>query len=295
MVFDPDLCRSLLFVPAGNERFLKSALRGSADVIQIDLEDSISPDQKERARDAARDAIEQIHGAGRIGIVRVNSPLRLLVRDLEAVMRPGLAALTIPKVSSGDILKEIDATLSELEQEHGLPPRAVRLIALIESAEGLLNVREIAASTPRLAAITAGSEDLAADLGSGVDPDALFLPNMQTLIAARAARITPLGFIGSIAVYNEPEIFRGWIRRARQLGFEGASCIHPRQVDILNEEFAPLAEEVDHARALIGAYEAHRDGGVGVFSFDGRMVDAPVIGRARRVLKRHQSIAAAPH
>lgn len=295
MVFDPDFCRSLLFVPAGNDRFLKSALRGSADVIQVDLEDSIPPGQKESARGAARGAIEQIHGAGRIGIVRVNSPLRLLVRDLEAVMCPGLAALTIPKVSSGDVLKEIDATLDELEQEHGLPSRAIRLIALIESAEGILNVREIAASTPRLAAITAGSEDLAADLGSGVEPDALFLPNMQTLIAARAAGITPLGFIGSIAVYNEPETFRGWIRRARQLGFEGASCIHPRQVDILNEEFAPSTEDVDRAHALIDAFEAHSAEGTGAFSFEGRMVDAPVIGRARRVLKRHKSIAAASH
>ena len=99
----------------------------------------------------------------------------------------------------------------------------------------------------------------------------------------------------SAIVYNEPEIFRGWIRRARQLGFEGASCIHPRQVEILNEEFAPAAEEVDRAHALIAAFEAHSAEGTGAFSFEGRMVDAPVIGRARRVLKRHQSIAAAAH
>lgn len=291
MNFDPDLCRSLLFVPAGNERFLMSALRGRADIILVDLEDSIPPAQKKSAREPARKAVEKIAAAGRVAFVRVNHALRLLVRDLEAVVHEGLSGLTIPKVSSPDELKLIDQTVSELEEERNLPPGAICLIAQIETAEGILNLREIASATRRLRALTAGPEDLAADLGSTVDPDVLYLPNMQALLAARAAGVVPLGFIGSITVYNEPELFRSWIMRARKLGFEGAFCIHPRQVEILNEEFGPSEEEAIKARALVEAFDTHVGVGIGAFAFEGRMVDAPVIDRARRVLKRYERLS----
>jgi len=257
----------------------------------IDLEDSVPPARKETAREEAREAIAAIAAAGRVGLVRVNQPLRLLVRDLEAVTHEGLSGLTIPKVSTPDFLKVIDETLSELERERELPSGGIGLIAQIETAEGILNIRDIASATPRLRALTAGPEDLAADLGGTVGPDALYLPNMEALLAARAAGITPLGFIGSITVYNEPELFRSWIARARDLGFEGAFCIHPRQVGILNEEFAPAADEVGKARALISAFEAHIADGRGAFSFAGRMVDAPVVNRARRTLKRHERLS----
>ncbi len=260
-------------------------------MIQLDLEDAIAPQEKDRARADAPDAIARIHDSGRVGTVRVNGPLRLLIPDLESVVRPGLAGLTIPKVHSSDYLKLIDETLTELELEREIPEGSVRLIAQIETAEGLMHLEEIARSTPRLAALSVGPEDLAADLGSAVDPDVMYVPNMQALIAARAAGVIPLGYVGSITLYDDPDTYRGWVRRARNMGFEGAFCIHPNQVEILNEEFVPEAEEVKRAAAVVAAFEEHVAAGTGAFAFEGRMVDAPVINRARRLLKRSNKLA----
>ena len=285
-MFDPDICRSLLFVPAGNERYLRSALRGTADVIQIDLEDAIAPAQKERARNSARSFVAQIAAAGRVAAVRVNSEEPLLGEDLDAVVLPGLAALTIPKVDTGAMLAQIDAAITQLETARGLAPGGIRLIAQIESARGVLNAREIAGATPRLAALGLGMEDLIADVGGAVGADALYFPAMQTLYAAREAAVTPIGYLGSITVYRDTDRFGEWIRRAKSLGFEGGFCIHPNQIEILNREFRPSPAEVRAAEALVAAYQQQASTGVGAFAHEGKLVDAPVIARAQRVLRR---------
>ena len=285
-MFDPDICRSLLFVPAGNERYLRSALRGAADVIQIDLEDAIAPAQKERSRNSARSFVAQIAAAGRVAAVRVNGEEPLLGEDLDAVVYPGLAALTIPKVDTGAMLAQIDAAITQLETARGLVPGGIRLIAQIESARGVLNAREIAGATPRLAALGLGMEDLIADVGGAVGADALYFPAMQTLYAAREAAVTPIGYLGSITVYKDTDRFGEWIRRAKSLGFEGGFCIHPNQVEILNREFRPSPAEVRAAEALVAAYQQQASTGVGAFAHEGKLVDAPVIARAQRVLRR---------
>jgi len=285
-MFDPDICRSLLFVPAGNERYLRSALRGAADVIQIDLEDAIAPAQKERARNSARSFVAQIAAVGRVAAVRVNGEEPLLGEDLDAVVYPGLAALTIPKVDTGAMLAQIDAAITQLETARGLAPGGIRLIAQIESARGVLNAREIAGATPRLAALGLGMEDLIADVGGTVGADALYFPAMQTLYAAREAAVTPMGYLGSITVYRDTDRFGEWIRRAKSLGFEGGFCIHPNQIEILNREFRPSPAEVRAAEALVAAYQQQASTGVGAFAHEGKLVDAPVIARAQRVLRR---------
>ena len=287
MKFDPNTCRSLLFVPAGNDRYLESALRGNADVIQIDLEDSIPPNQKEQAREDARRSIDRIHDNGRVGTVRINTDPSFLLSDLNEVVRPGLAGLTIPKVSSAESLKQIDEAVTLLEEDRQMPVGTIRFIVLIESATGVLNARQIASATPRLAAMGIGMEDLAADIGSSVNPDTLYFPSMLVLYAAREADVTPIGYLGSITIYNDPGLFGQWIRRAKSLGFEGGFCIHPNQVDILNAEFAPTEREAEEARLLINAFETSSNESSGVFSYQGRMVDKPVIDRARRTLMRH--------
>jgi citrate lyase subunit beta/citryl-CoA lyase len=289
--FNPDICRSLLFLPAGNERFLENALRGNADVIQIDLEDAIRPAQKEQAREDAKHALERIAQVGRVGVVRVNNEPSLLSRDLDALVGQSLAGLTIPKVSSGDDLKRIDEAITRLEENRRLPIGQIRLVAQIESASGVLNVREIANASPRLAAMGIGMEDLAAELGSSVDRNALYFPSMLLLYAAREAGVTPLGYLGSITIYNDADTFGRWIDEAKALGFEGGFCIHPNQVEILNTRFAPAADEAEQARALVEAFEARSDQGSGAFADDGRMVDKPVVDRARRTLKRYEILA----
>jgi len=291
MEFNPDRCRSLLFVPAGNARYLKSALQGSADVIQLDLEDAIPPAQKEQARAEARVAVDRIHDAGRVGTVRINHGMSLALADLEAVVGPGLAGLTVPKVSSAEQLQQLDEAVTALEEQRQLPVGQLRLVAQIESAAGVLNAREIARATPRLAAMGLGMEDLAAEVGSGVDPDTLYFPSMLLLYAAREAGVTPIGYLGSITMYNDADTFGQWIRRARSLGFEGGFAIHPNQVEILNTEFAPTQQEVKEARKLIEAFETRTDKSSGAFSWEGRMVDKPVVDRARRAAKRYEHLA----
>jgi citrate lyase subunit beta/citryl-CoA lyase len=289
MKLDPDLCRSLLFVPAGNERFLSSALRGDADVIQLDLEDAIAPGQKQAARRHAHTELEQVAAAGRVVSVRVNVEIALLSDDLDAVVRPGLSALTIPKVETVEMLEAIDQQVTKLEAEGGMSSGEVQLIAQIESVKGVLNVREIAHATPRLVALGIGMEDLIADVGGTVGPDALYFPAMQSLYAAREAGLTPIGYLGSITVYKDTEQFREWIVRAKNLGFAGGFCIHPNQVEILNEAFRPTPDEVAAAQAVVDAAEQHAQDGIGAFSHNGKMVDAPIVERAQRVLRLHET------
>lgn len=285
-MFDPDICRSLLFVPAGNERYLHSAFRGSADVIQVDLEDAIAPTQKDQARRSAGAFVAQIAAAGRVAAVRVNVEAPLLAADLHAVVQQGLSALTIPKVANGAMLAEIDAAITRLESDRGLAPGGIRLIAQLESAQGVLNARQIASATPRLGAMGIGMEDLIADVGGAVEADALYFPAMQTLYAAREAGVTPIGYLGSITVYKDTDLFSEWIHRAKTLGFEGGFCIHPNQVEILNQGFCPSADEVRHAEALIAAFDQQVAEGVGAFAYNGKLVDAPVLERAKRILRR---------
>ena len=289
MNLDPDLCRSLLFVPAGNERFLSSALRGDADVIQLDLEDAIAPGQKQAARQSAQTELEQVAAAGRAVSVRVNVEDALLSDDLDAVVRPGLSALTIPKAEAVEMLEVIDQQVTQLEAERGMPCGEVRLIAQIESAKGVLNVREIAQATPRLVALGLGMEDLIADVGGEVTPDALYFPAMQSLYAAREAGLIPIGYLGSITVYKETERFREWIVRAKSLGFAGGFCIDPNQVKILNECFRPTPDEIAAAQTIVDAAKQHAQDGIGAFSHNGKMVDAPVVERAQRVLRLYEA------
>lgn len=290
MTFDPDICRSLLFVPAGNERYLASALRGGADVIQVDLEDAVTPDRKAEARSEAAKAVARIASAGRIAAVRVNTDDELLQTDLDAVIVEGLSAITVPKVETASDLLDVAARITRLEADRGLPSGEIRLIAQIESASGVLNARDIAGSTPRLAAMGIGMEDLAADVGGRVTEDALYFPNMQVLYAAREAGVVPIGYPGSITEYRDTKTFRGWVGRTRDLGFEGGFCIHPNQVEVLNDTLAPSADEVVEAEALVAAFDQHAEEGLGAFAYEGRMVDRPVVERARRAIGRARKL-----
>ncbi len=287
----PKILRSLLFVPAINRKLLESAARREVDAIQLDLEDSIAVTEKETARQATVAAIAWLRGRCPYVVVRINFPLRLAIRDLEAIVLPGLDAITVPMVPNASFLRLLDQTIGELEAERRLEVGSIRLIAVIETAEGLVNINEIAKATSRLIALTIGPEDLAASLGSQAVPDAMYLPNMLALTAARQAGIIPLGFVGSISLYDDLETFQEWIARAAVLGFEGAFCIHPNQVKICNEVFQPSEEAIGQAKQLVAAFDKHSADGVGVFVVDGRMVDAPVVERARMVLEKAEVLA----
>jgi len=284
--------RSILFVPAVSDRFVESALKQEADVLQIDLEDSVGPDQKEFARARVAAIADRFALAGRQVTVRVNRPWRLLVRDLEAVVRPSVLAVALPKVPDAAFVQSVSEVLDELEHENRMVRGHTRIIAMVEDAQGLAAMNEIAAAHPRVIGLIVGAEDLAVSLQMSVDDDGLYVPNVMAVAAARRAGVLPIGFIGSVADFKDQDRFRARIRRARKLGFESAFCVHPSQVPILNEEFPPSAAEVAHAEAVIAAYEAQMSSGKAAFSFNGRMVDLPVVDQARQIVRRHQAVQA---
>jgi len=286
------LWRSLLYVPVTNERFVEKAAGRGADAIKLDLEDSIPPAEKPAARKALRDAARLISGAGTEVLVRINRPWRLAVQDLEAAVWPEVSGLCLPKLESADHLAFLDETVEELERERGLEVGSICFMGLIETPRGLNNVREIAKASPRLKGLSLGQEDYSAALGMPfLGPGDLVEDMRLVQRAAREAGILPLGFAGSIAEITDMEAFRASAERARALGMEGASCVHPAQVPILNAVFSPTAEEIETAEAMVAAYDAAMAEGLGAVSFRGKMIDVPVVERARRALVLRDRIA----
>jgi citrate lyase subunit beta/citryl-CoA lyase len=285
------LWRSLLFVPATAERFVAKAHTRGADGIIVDLEDAVAPDEKPRARSLLPSVIVAVGQAGADVLVRINRPWRMTLADLEAAVLEGVGAIVLTKTESAEHVVFVDEVMTELEAERGLPPGAIGLFVLIETAKGYLNTREIVHASPRLRAVSVGMEDFADVLGMPeVDTEAILGFNREVHVAAREAGILMLGYPGSIADFSDLEQFRNNIRRARRLGFDGGACIHPAQVAILNEEFSPPEAEVERAARIVALYDKAKADGAGAVAFEGKMIDEPVVRRAERTLARSRRI-----
>jgi citrate lyase subunit beta / citryl-CoA lyase len=287
--------RSLLFVPVTAEKFVRTGADRGADGIILDLEDAVAPSEKARARTLIADAIPHVSRKGADVLVRVNRPWRLLVRDLEAAVIPGVAALMLTKVDSPELVQAVSDIVAELEAERGLQPEKIQFVVLVETAAGFFRIEAIAKAHPRVVALSLGTEDFTADVGMMPDPEGLLYPKQHTLFAARAAGILPMGFVGSIADFRDQEAFRAIIRRSKRLGFVGASAIHPLQIPVLNEEFSPTAAEVERAKRMVAAYDAAFAQGLGAVQFEGAMIDVPVVQRAHNVIARAAAIARRNH
>ncbi|KKN28829.1 hypothetical protein LCGC14_0850190 [marine sediment metagenome] len=278
--------RSLLFVPAHIERFVSSAHTRGADAIILDLEDSVPAHLKASARLTLESAVNQINSHG-IGVgVRINRDLRNTVQDLEAAVAQGVRTVLVPKASSAGHLQLIDELITELEMERGLGVGDIQLMALVETVAGLAQANELAKACTRLTGLAIGSEDLSADGHFEPTPDMLFHPCQQVVFAARAAGIQAFGFPGSIAEYGDLERFAASVNQGRAMGFDGALCIHPSQVAILNQAFEPNEQDIAHATRVIEAFDAAIAAQRGAVVLDGKMVDLPVVTRARAVLSQ---------
>jgi len=280
----------MLFVPANSDKFLQSALKRHADAIQIDLEDACPPDLKAASRQRIGELAQRCADAGFDVIVRVNRPWRLLLRDLEACVHPAIKALTLPKVPDGSFIRSVAEVLAEVELEKGLPIGHTQLIAMVEDADGLANMDDIARAHPRVYGMIVGAEDLAVSLRMAVDADGLYVPNVMAVAACRRAGIVPIGFVGSVADFADKEQFRQTVQRAARLGFEGAFCIHPSQIDAANEAFSPDPKAARRARALIATFEQARAANQATCTFEGRMVDAPVVAQAQLLIERDNAL-----
>lgn len=278
------MARSYLFTPAHQERLLTRAHERGADVVLLDLEDSVPPDKKSVARSGLAQAVAGLVAHGVQVAVRVNSGLSELARDIEAVCLPGVQAVMVPKVANPDRLRLIAEALTLREAQAGLA-RPIALIALVETAEGLLNAPMIARA-PRLSALAFGTEDFSADLGISPTPEALAAYAQQLILAAKAAGVPALGLPGSIADVADIARFHDVATLGQRLGFEGALCVHPRQVEIVNRLYNPSVEALIYAARIIEAYEAASVNGQGAVLLDGKMVDPPVVARALRLLRQ---------
>jgi len=278
--------RSLLYVPASVEKFVARAHERGADAVILDLEDGVAPEAKSAARAGLPAAVASVRRGGADVLVRINRPLRMAAEDIAAAVAAGADALVCPKVMGADHVRLLSELAAESEAEAGRPIGSVRFVVLIEDAAALAHALAIATADPRVVALGVGGEDLATDLGAEPTPDALDLPKRMGVIAARAAGILPLGFIGTVAGLADLDGFRAMLRRSRAIGFACATCVHPAQVPIINAEYGPRPEEVERARRLVAAFEAALAQGKGAVLFEGEMIDRPIVERARRLIAR---------
>ncbi len=288
----PDLpvWRSLLYVPVNVEKFVEKAHTRGADVLQLDLEDAVPPAEKEKARTLVEKNAARVRRGGADVVVRINQPLSLAVRDLEHSVCPDVDGIAITKADSASHVKLLDELVTGLEEKRGMKAGHTRFIVMIETADAFTRIDEIPRASPRVVAMNIGGEDFALDLNAQPDDDVLLHPKQRMIIAARAAGVMPLGFIGTVADFSDWEKFRLMVRRARRFGFDGAGCIHPGQVKIVNEEYTPSEAEVAYARKVIRMDREAAAAGRGSFQIDGKMIDIPVVVRAERLIRRYEAI-----
>ncbi|MEM9783485.1 MAG: aldolase/citrate lyase family protein [Pseudomonadota bacterium] len=228
--------------------------------------------------------------------VRINPCWVPAMRDLEASVIAGVSAIQLPLCETPAQALAVAGAIGELEAERGLEPGAIGLIAMLESAGAVIRAPQIAAATPRLAALTLGVEDYAASMGAEASHALLRPAAQQVTQAARAADIASYAVAAGMSDFRDVEALRSAAQEARALGATGGYAVHPAQVAILNAVFAPTEAEIDWARRALAGAEAAAQDGRGVFVLDGRMIDLPLVKRARAILKtaavskgKHQS------
>jgi citrate lyase subunit beta/citryl-CoA lyase len=273
---------------------VEKALGLHVDGVILDLEDAVPPAEKDTAREELGRALDAVAGAsgGPARIVRVNDiSSGRLEGDLEAVVRPGLDAILVPKASAAADVAMVAERVTRLESEAGLPAACIRVVAAIESARGLHEARDIALADPRMAGLMFGAEDLALDLGLPVvrtgPGQELIVARSMLVLAAALAHIQALD-----QVWLDFQDLDGLRRDAvvgRQIGFTGKCVIHPSQIDIVNETFTATAAELEQAEAIVAAFADAQEQGLGVVMLGGQVVEKPIVERALAVLDAKRS------
>ena len=289
----PRARRSSLILPVNVPRFVEKAYARGADAIVLDLEDSVPPPEKASARKLVQGSLAVAGRGGAEVLVRVNNDPALLTDDIDAAVHPGLDGLSIPKAETAAQIQAIVAQIERLERARGVAPGHVRLSLAVETPRGFLALEAIARSSDRIATMSIGVEDYCLELG--VEPSAdgleLMYPVAHLVTVCKVVGVQPTGLVGSIAGFRDLAVFEGAAQRARQLGCEGAGCIHPDQVTVLNRVFTPDPAKVEHARRVVEAFEDGVRRGTASVNLDGKMVDVPVYKRAQVVLARATVVA----
>ena len=254
------------------------------DSIMLDLEDSVAMAEKDAARLLVYNALRTVDYGDTEMVVRIN-PLSTPYgkKDVEAVVKAGVHVVRMPKTETAEEVHEVEREIERVEAELGCVGRT-KIMAAIESALGVVNAYAIATASPRMMGIALGAEDYCANLKTQRSPEGmeLLLARQTIVVAARAAGIDALDTVYSNL--NDMEIFRKEVELIKTLGFDGKSIINPRQIQVVNEVFAPTAKAIEKARAIIAAIKEAEARGSGVVSLNGKMVDRPVVIRAQRTI-----------
>ncbi|AIL10742.1 TPA: citrate (pro-3S)-lyase subunit beta [Streptococcus pyogenes] len=278
------LRRTMMFVPGANAAMLRDAPLFGADSIMFDLEDSVSLKEKDTSRALVHFALKTFDYSSVETVVRVNGLDSCGALDIEAVVLAGVNVIRLPKTETAQDIVDVEAVIERVERENGIEVGRTRMMAAIESAEGVLNAREIAKASKRLIGIALGAEDYVTNMKTRRYPDGqeLFFARSMILHAARAAGIAAIDTVYSDV--NNTEGFQNEVRMIKQLGFDGKSVINPRQIPLVNEIYTPTEKEIDHSKQVIWAIREAESKGSGVISLNGKMVDKPIVERAERVI-----------
>ena len=273
-----------MFIPGNNPGMMQDAFIYAPDAIMLDLEDSVTMAEKDAARLVVYNALKTIDYGNIEMVVRIN-PLNTPYgkKDIEAVVKAGVHVVRMPKTETADEVREVEREIERVEQEIGCLGRT-QIMAAIESALGIVNAYEIAVASKRMMGIALGAEDYCANLKTQRTPggDELRLARETIVVAARAAGIDALDTVYSNL--DDMETFRKEVEFIKTLGFDGKSIINPRQIDIVNEVFAPKEKDINKALTILAAIKEAEKRGSGVIAVNGKMVDRPVVIRAQRTI-----------
>ncbi len=280
--------RSRLYLPGNEPKFMINAGIHKPDGIILDLEDSVSPDQKDAARILVRNALRSINFYESERMVRINQ-LPLGFKDLEEIVPEPVELILIPKCESKEDVIAVDKKITEIEEKIGREEQ-ILLMPIIESAKGVMNAYEIAGASERNVALTIGLEDYTADIGAKRTEDGResFYARSVIVNAAKAFNLQAID-----TVYSDVSNMEGLkmaTLEAKSLGFEGKGCIHPRQIKVIHETFMPGEDEIEKAKKIVNALEEAKKRGSGVVSLGSKMIDPPVVKRALRIIELAKSM-----
>lgn len=274
----------MMFVPGNNPAMMQDAFIYGPDSIMLDLEDSVTMAEKDTARLLVHNALKSIDYGDTEMVVRIN-PLSTPYgkKDIEAVVKAGVHVIRMPKTETAEEVREVEREIERVEEKLGCLGRT-RIMAAIESTLGVVNAYSIAVASGRMMGIALGAEDYCANLKAQRTPEGseLLLARQTIVVAARAAGIDALDTVYSNL--NDMETFRKEVELIKQLGFDGKSIINPRQIEVVNEVFAPKPKEIEKALTIIAAIKEAEKRGSGVIAVNGKMVDRPVVIRAERTV-----------
>lgn len=287
----PFLMRSLMFVPAHNKKLLQSSLKRDADVLLLDIEDSVPSNDKQKARDNIKEFVKQPEVKNKIIFPRVNDrESGELLKDVFQLTIPGITGFMYPKSKKKEDVYFFGKLLETIEYEKGIPIGTFKIIPLIETTGAVMNIKEICSACDRVIAVAFGCEDFVTDLHGKHDPEGMSIITARNLISigARSSGVIPIDTV-HIKVHDLEDLEKNLIV-GRNLGFEGMMVLNPKELPLVHQYYSPSEEEVKWANEMLRLSKEAESEGKGVAVKDGKFIGPPMVKMAKEILKKHNLI-----